>query len=711
MLSHGDGLGGTMAKNKQDAKKEPSSGGARPQGGPQQANRKPNGVKQANKPINRGGGGGRPASPGPSRAAPGGAKPSAGSRPQGPAARPGGGGARPPARGGVRVGPEPSPVATKEAVAPVSALELPETITVRELAHMMRRSPIEIIKVLMNYGIMASINQTIDFDTAAIVGEEMGIQIKPIAPPVVEEPQAAEPAAPKTLRQRLLEGESPTDLVPRPPIVTVLGHVDHGKTTLLDAIRRTRVAEGESGGITQHIGAYQVEIHGRKITFLDTPGHEAFTAMRARGAQATDIAVLVVAADDGVMPQTREAVDHARAAQVPIIVALNKIDKPTAQPERVMKQLSELGLVAEAWGGDTIIVPVSAKQKQGIEELLENILLVTDVVGVKANPKKPAVGTVIEAKLDRTRGPSATLLVLNGTLRVGDSLVLGHTWGRVRAMYDDRGNQVNEAPPSMPVVVVGLSEVPSAGDTFEVVEDERVARAIAAERAAARQATAEAAPVKAVTLESLMEQIKADKAKELTIILKADVQGSLEPIASQLTRLGDEKLKVKILHQGIGSVSESDVMLAIASQAVIVGFNVDVDTAARRLAENQGVDIRLYDVIYHLVEDMDKALKGLLEPVYQEVVIGHAEVRQVFKVRTGKVAGSYVTDGVVTRNALARIRRDGNEAYKGRVASLRRFTEDVEEVKANMECGIALEGFEDYVVGDVIEFYKRERVR
>ncbi len=699
-----------MSRNRNDNRKGPAGGNSRPQvGGSSQANRKPGHVGPGGGAGGNRGDAGRPASQGQKQRPVGSAR-----GPQGAGARPGSGGAHPPRRGGPpKPGARPAPVAVaaKEAVAPVTSLELPEAITVRDLAQMMHRSPIEIIKVLMNYGIMASINQTIDFDTAAIVGEELGIEIKPIAPPVVEEPKPEEVAAPKTLRQRLIEGESPEDLVPRPPIVTVLGHVDHGKTTLLDAIRRTRVAEGESGGITQHIGAYQVEIHGRKITFLDTPGHEAFTAMRARGAQTTDIAVLVVAADDGVMPQTREAIDHARAAQVPILVALNKVDKPAAQPEKVMQQLSDLGLVPETWGGDTIMVPVSAKQRQGIEELLENILLVTDVIGFKANPKKPAVGSVIEAKLDRSRGPSATLLVLNGTLRVGDNLVLGHTWGRVRAMYDDRGNPVHEAPPAMPVVVVGLEEVPAAGDTFEVVADERTARSIAAERAAALQAAAHEAPVKAVTLESLMEQIKADKTKELTIILKADVQGSLEPIVSQLAKLGDDNLKIKILHQGIGNINESDVMLAFASQAVIVGFNVDVESAARRSAESQGVDIRLYDIIYRLVEDMEKALKGLLEPVYQEVVIGHAEVRQIFKIpKKGKVAGSYVLDGVVIRGAQARIRRNGDEAYKGRVATLRRFTEDVEEVKQNTECGITLEGFEGYVVGDVIEIFKRERV-
>jgi len=600
-----------------------------------------------------------------------------------------------------------APPVEEEAPPTPKVVEIPASLSVRELAERMGVSPIAVIKELMRNGMMANINQIIDFDTAAIVASEMGFEVKEEAPPVPEE---AEPELPKTFRQLLYEGEALEDLVPRPPVVTVLGHVDHGKTTLLDAIRRTKVAEEEAGGITQRIGAYQVEVQGRKITFIDTPGHEAFTAMRARGAQVTDIAVLVVAADDGVMPQTVEAIDHARAAQVPIIVAINKIDKPEANPERVKRQLADLSLTAEDWGGDVICVPISAKKRIGIEELLENILLVADLEGLKANPNRPAVGTVIEGKMDEKRGPMATLLVQNGTLKVGDVVVVGSIYGRVRAMLDDEGKPLRKAPPSTPVAIMGLSEVPRAGDIFEVVKDEKTARSIIAKRLEEERLAA-ARPTKALSLDELYAQIQMGKIKELNLILKVDAQGSLEPIVNSLEKLGSEELKVRIIHQGTGNVSESDVMLAIASRALIIGFAVDVDPAARRLADTEGVDIRLYDVIYHLVDDIDKALKGLLEPVYEEVVIGHAEVRAIFKIsKVGKVAGVYVLDGKITRDALARIQRDGNVVYDGRVASLKRFTEDVKEVNAGFECGLGLEDFQDFVEGDIIEFYKKEKV-
>ncbi len=527
-------------------------------------------------------------------------------------------------------------------------LVLPASISVRDLAARMGISPIDVIKELMNNGVMANINQMIDFDTAAIVASELGfspVEEKPAEPEVVEE-KAPEKAKP--LWKLICEREDPSKLKPRPPVVTVLGHVDHGKTTLLDAIRHANVAASEAGGITQRIGAYQVEVHGKKITFIDTPGHEAFTAMRARGAQVTDLAVLVVAADDGVMPQTREAINHARAAQVPILVALNKIDKPNANPERVKQQLADEGLVVEDWGGDVICVPISAKLGQGIEDLLENILLVTEVAELKANPDCPAMGTVLESKIDKARGPIATLLVQNGTLRVGDNVVAGEVYGRVRAMFDDRGNLVKEAPPSMPVAVLGLAGLPTPGDLFEVVPTEREAKAIAEERARQREAAAARAARRVLTLEDIASRIKAGQAKELNIILKADVQGAIEPIVKSLERLGDEELRVKILHTGTGNISESDVMLAAASDAIVVGFGVQVDQAARRLAEQEGVDIRLYNVIYMLLEDMEKALKGMLEPKFEEKVIGHAEVRAVFKVsKLGQVAGCYVMDGVV----------------------------------------------------------------
>jgi translation initiation factor IF-2 len=604
--------------------------------------------------------------------------------------------------GGVRAG---------TAAAPIT-IELPEEMTVRDLARALRTSPIEVIKELMANGVVASINQTIDYETAEIVAGELGFQTIPIQ---IDEPEEeAEEALPtfQTLWQQLAETESSEELEPRPPVVTVLGHVDHGKTTLLDAIRETRVVEDEFGGITQHIGAYQVQKDGRRITFLDTPGHEAFTAMRARGAQVTDLAVLVVAADDGVMPQTREAIDHARAAGVPILVALNKMDRQGVQPELVKQQLSDVGLTVEDWGGDVICVPVSAKMKQGIDDLLENILLVTDVADLRSNPQRPAVGTVVESQLDTQRGATATLLVQGGTLHVGDALVTGIISGRVRAMLDDRGGIVKAAPPSTPVLVLGLSDVPKAGDVFEVVENERKARAIAAERAEAqRLARGRRSRRPVLSLDEVFRQFQAGEVPELNVVFKADVQGSVEPIVNSLERLGTEDLRVNILHQGIGRITESDVMLASASQAIIIGFNVDVDDVARRVAAQDGVDIRQYDIIYRLVEDVDKALKGMLEPVYEDVVIGHAEVREVFRIRRrGNIAGCYITDGEVTRNALVRVQRGDEELHEGQLDSLKRFQDDVTDVKAGFECGIGVTGFDDFKERDVLEFYKKERV-
>ncbi len=598
-----------------------------------------------------------------------------------------------------------------EAPKPASnEVELPPYITVRELGQLIGRSPIDIIKALMNLGVMAHINQTLDFDTAAIVVEEMGFTVREQKPEIVEE-EAEEEEHIKTLRQRILEVEDERNLKPRPPVVTVLGHVDHGKTTLLDAIRETDVASREAGGITQHIGAYQVTLKdGRKITFLDTPGHEAFTALRARGAQATDIAILVVAADDGVMPQTVEAINHIKAAQVPMIVAINKIDKPGANPDRVKNQLAEMGIVPEDYGGDIITVPISAKQRVGIEDLLEAIMLVAEDVGVKANPNGQCVGTVIESKLDRFRGPTATLLVQNGTLRVGDIVLIDDIWGRVRAMFDDQGNPIEEAPPSTPVQILGLPEVPPAGSIFQVVENEQLARTIAAERREAKEA-AERERRKRLTLEQFFAQLQEGKVKTLNLILKADVQGSLEAILSSLEKLNEqvgEETRLEILHSAVGNVTESDVMLAAASHAIVLGFNVKVDSAAERLAEQEGVDIRLYNVIYTLLEDVEKALKGLLEPEKREVVLGKAEVRAVFKVRQGRVAGCYVTEGKVVRNAQARVLRDGEVVFDGKIASLRRYQEDVTEVREGFECGIRLDGFDDVREGDVIEVYRVE---
>lgn len=585
-------------------------------------------------------------------------------------------------------------------------VQVPSSLTVRDLAGLMDVSPIDIIKQMMNDGIMANINQQIDFDTAAIVGSEMGFEI---VPELVEEEDAtrAEPGVPP--RWRFISDEDPANLRPRPPIVTVLGHVDHGKTTLLDSIRETNVQAGEAGGITQHIGAYQIDVQGRKITFLDTPGHEAFTAMRARGAQCTDLVILVVAADDGVMPQTREAIDHARAAQVPILVALNKVDKSNANIDRAKQQLADVDLLVEDWGGEVICVPISAKERQGIEELLENIFLVTEVAELKANPDRPAQGTAIEGTLNERQGVTVTLLVQNGTLHIGDVVVIGDRCGKVRAMFDDQRNRIQEAGPSMPVAILGLPSVPTSGDLFEVVESERVARDLIAVRVEATREAAKVAP-RTITLDDIFQRMQAGAIKELNLVLKADVQGSLEPIAKSLADLGSDKLKVNILHQGTGNISESAVMLAVASSAIVIGFNVEIDSAAQRLAEVEAVDVRRYHVIYRLIDDIDKALQGLLEPTYRDVVTGQAEVKAIFKIpRRGSIAGSYVLDGQITRNGLAHLLRGEEQIYEGKIASLKRFTEDVQEVASGYECGIRLEGFNDFQEGDIIECYQKER--
>ena len=588
---------------------------------------------------------------------------------------------------------------------------IPVSLTVRELADKMHRSPIDIIKTLMNYGIMVPITQSIDFDTAAVVGEELGITVRPEQAPEPATVDEVAEAPKQTLRQQIMAAEKEENLVVRPPVVTVLGHVDHGKTTLLDAIRETRVVDGEAGGITQHIGAYQVERHGKKITFLDTPGHEAFTAMRARGAQVTDIAIVVVAADDGVMPQTKEAIAHVKAAQVPIIIALNKIDKPNANPERVKQELADNGVLIEEYGGDTMCVPVSAKMRRGIDDLLEHILLVMEIDPLRANPIGTCKGTVIEGRLDKTRGATATVLVQNGTLRVGDSVVTGETYAKIRAMYDDKGEQITEAGPSTPVMILGLADVPTAGDTFEVVADDRTARGIAGERVDVRRAAAAIPTTQVRTLESFFAAAEAGQTKELNLILKADVQGSLEPIVNSLDKLGDEKVKVKILHQAAGNITEGDVMLAAASKAIILGFSVNVDGTAQRKAEAEGVEIRHYNIIYNIIEDVQKALTGLLEPVYKEVIVGHGEIRQVFRVtKVGKVAGCMVIDGELTRNTMARVKRGDQVVREDKIVSLKRFTEDVPEVKTGFECGLNFGNFNDFEVGDVIEAYKKERV-
>jgi len=590
-------------------------------------------------------------------------------------------------------------------------IELPDTLSVRDLAQALRVNPIDVIKTLMSNGIVASINQVIDYDTAELVAAELGFETSPMKAEEPEPGGEADGDQFKTIWQRLLETEPPDKLQSRPPVVTVLGHVDHGKTTLLDVIRETDVQSGETGGITQHIGAYQVEQDGRRITFIDTPGHEAFTAMRARGAQVTDLAVLVVAADDGVMPQTREAIDHARAAGVPILVALNKMDRPSARPDRVKQQLVDLDLVVEDWGGDVICVPVSATEKQGIDDLLDNILLTTEVADLRSNPDRPAIGSVLEGQLDRKRGATATLLVQGGTLRVGDAILTGTISGRVRAMMNERGEPIKEATPSTPVLVMGLSDVPEAGDIFRVVGSGREARAVAEYRIEQQRLETGTTDKPALTLQELFSQFQAGKVAQLNLILKADVQGSLEPIVNSLEQLSLDELKVNILSQGSGHVSESDVMLASASQAIILGFRVDVDEAARRLAVKDNVDIRQYDIIYKVIDDVNKALQGLLEPVFEDVVIGRAQVRAVFAIRRqGNIAGCIITEGEATRNSSARVLRNDQDIFDAPLASLKRFQEDVTEVRSGFECGIGLAGFDDFKEGDILEFYVEQQV-
>lgn len=587
----------------------------------------------------------------------------------------------------------------------MKVIELPEFITVRDLAGRLEVSPINVIKELMSNGIMANINQQIDFDTAAIVAQEFGFEANAPAPLVEEkEPEGEQP----TWRQ-ILAAEAETSLIHRPPIVTMLGHVDHGKTSLLDVIRQANVAAGEAGGITQHIGAYQARHNGNLITFLDTPGHEAFTAMRARGAQATDIAILVVAADDGVMPQTREAVDHARAARVPIVVALNKIDLPNANPGRVRQQLAEIGLVPDEWAGDTLVIPVSARHKKGIDDLLEAILLTSEELNPRANPQAKATGTVLESRKDKRRGIVVTILVQNGTLHVGDTLLTGSIFGRIRAMYDFRGKPIKTAGPATPVSISGLNGIPQAGDQFVIVESERVARRIVDEIESEKEI--EPTARKRITLDEFFNRLQEGETKTLALIIKADVQGSLEPLVNSLNKLSNDEVELEILHASTGNITENDVMLASASNAVIMGFNVEVDPSAKLTASNENVDIQIYTVIYKLIEDVEKALKGLLDPVYQPVVIGRAEVRQVFRIKSvGTVAGCYMRSGEARRNAQAHLIRNGQLIFTGSINSLKHLQENVREVKAGFEFGVNLNKWEDYQSGDLIEFFVNQRV-
>ena len=583
-------------------------------------------------------------------------------------------------------------------------IEVPRVLSVKELGDLMGVSPVEVIKELMKNGVMASINQVIDYETAAIVASDMGFE----AIEARSAEQAEVPVDTDAGGFKVIEEDGAT-LTPRPPVVTIMGHVDHGKTSLLDAIRETKVASGEAGGITQHIGAYQVHVNDQDITFLDTPGHEAFTAMRARGAQVTDVAVLVVAADDGVMPQTKEAIDHAKAAGVPIVVAMNKIDLENANPDRVKTELSENGVMIEEWGGDTPIVPVSARTKEGLDDLLANILVVSEVLDLRANPARAAIGVVVEAELSKTRGPLATVLVKTGTLNVGDYVVVGETMGRVKAMLNDHGKRIKSAGPSEPAEILGLDAVPKAGEIMTVAPDEKTARATVIERVRSREAAA-MHQQQHVSLDTLFGEISAGKLKELNIIVKTDVQGSIEPIRTSLERLSNEQVKVKIIHTGTGGVTESDVMLAVASKGVIIAFNTGEEGGAQRLAADEKVDIRHYNVIYNIVEDVDKALKGMLEPTFKEVVTAHAEVRQVFRVaRRNSIAGCFVRDGTIGRNDTARVQRGGDTLHEGKLTSLKRFQEDVREVATNFECGVQVEGFDSFQEGDVIEFFRMER--
>jgi len=586
------------------------------------------------------------------------------------------------------------------------SIEIPEALSVRQLAELLQVTPVDVIKQLMRRGIMANINQVIDYETASAVVTDFGHETH-------LQPKAGRKASrisEMKKRQRLVRTGEDAGIIPRPPVVTIMGHVNHGKTRLLDAIRETNVMDSEAGGITQHIGAYQVEVNGQKITFLDTPGHEAFTAMRARGAQVTDITILVVAVDDGVMPQTLEAIDHARAAEVPIVVAINKIDKPEANPERVKQQLADAGLSVEEWGGDTVCVQISAKEKQGISELLENLMVVAEVEDLKADPSRSAEGVVIEAEMDKTKGPLGTVLVSSGTLKIGDIVVVGATWGRIKAMFNDMAKRVKRAGPATPVELLGLNSVPQVGDILTVASDEQQARA-SIEKHELEMAQ-ESSKQKVVNLSNVFDQISSGQVKELNIILKADVQGSIEPIRNSLEQLATEEVRVRVIHSGSGNVTESDVMLAIASKGVIIGFNANSEPGARQLAEVEGISIRYYDVIYNLVDDVGKALKGMLEPSYVEVLDGRAEVRAVFSSgKRDKVAGAYITEGKVTRGDSVRAQRQGETVVESVVSSLRRFKDDAREVTSGYECGVGVKDFDDLEEGDTLEFFRTEEAR
>ena len=583
---------------------------------------------------------------------------------------------------------------------PQVTVMIPDEISVGELASRMKRTGADVVKELIKLGVMASMSDVIDYDTAAIVAIEMGAKV--------------EREIIVTIEDRLIDEseDKAEDLKDRDPVVVVMGHVDHGKTSLLDAVRKTNVVAGEAGGITQHIGAYRVEINGRKITFLDTPGHEAFTSMRARGAQVTDVVILVVAADDGIMPQTIEAINHAKAAGVPIVVAINKMDAEGANPDRIKQQLTEYELVPEEWGGSTIVCPISAKLNQGIDELLEMVILTADMLELRANPDRSAKGTVVEAKLDRGRGPVATLLVSNGTLNSGDVIIAGTSVGRIRAMTDDKGRKIKEAGPSVPVEIIGLSEVPNAGDIFYAVADERMARELVEQRKQSEKDEINKSNVRKVSLEDLFDQIQQGEMKELPIIVKADVKGTAEAIKASLEKLSNEEVRVRVIHAGVGGINESDILLASASNAIVVGFNVRPDSGARDSAAANGTDIRLYRIIYDCIEEIEAAMKGLLAPKFREDVLGHAEIRQTFKVsKVGTIAGCHVTDGKIVRNASVRVVRDNIVVFEGALASLKRFKDDAKEVASGYECGLSIENYNDIKEGDVVEAFVMVEVK
>ena len=589
---------------------------------------------------------------------------------------------------------------------PTGPVSIPPQIMVKDLADLLHATPNEVIRVLISNRIFANINQVIEYDKAAKVATELGF-----------EPSQSEIATTTTTQnghalsanEAMMASRNDDGTVVIPPVVTIMGHVDHGKTSLLDTIRKTHVAAGEAGGITQHIGAYQVEINGKKITFLDTPGHEAFTAMRARGAQVTHIAIIVIAADDGVMPQTREAISHAQAAKVPILIALNKIDKANANPDHVKQQLADIGILIEEYGGDTILVPISARRGTGIDELLEYILLVAEVQDIRANPNRLATGVIIEARLEKNSGPTATVLVQQGTLKMGDNIVVGSIAGKVRAMFNDRGKRIQKAPPSTPVSILGLSEVPQASDQLEVFPDERTARQRAQQELDKRKS--ESAPLGQVSLDTLYMQMQEGTVKELNIVLKSDVQGSAEALKSSLSKIGEENLKLRLIHEGIGNINETDVHLAAASDALVIGFNVKADGAAQRQAQKEGVEIRYYNVIYKLIDDLQAALTGMLEPTYREVIEGHAEVIQIFKAgKSTVIAGCRITDGKITRSSQVRIQRKGEKVYEGKIGSIRRGKDDVREVTTGYECGIVIDDYNTFEVGDILEAFAQERV-